>query len=174
MIPPIQRRKFARPLPRPSKHPVYEISGQEILESFGDPPLESKEELRYMMRVLFPQIPSSQLVLSSLDAVAAGLHFETKRLLTTDRNRRVSSQANCLHHLKTTSWLDHSHISGARIISPEKSFLLFLNIPAISSRSAAGHRSSLQDPEPLFRVPDPLHRSQTFQTSSRLSLDQAG
>jgi hypothetical protein len=64
-----------------SGRPVYEISAQEILASFGDPPLESKEELRYMMRVLFPQIPSSQLVLSSLDAVASGLHFQTKRLL---------------------------------------------------------------------------------------------
>ena len=66
---------------RGSNRPISEISGEEVLASFGNPPLESKDELRQLMRVLFPQIPSNWWLFSCLDAVAAGLHFETQRLL---------------------------------------------------------------------------------------------
>lgn len=65
--------------------PVQEISEQQVLASFGDPPIESKEELRYLMRVLFPQLPVTRLVFSCLDAVATGLYFETQRLLADDQ-----------------------------------------------------------------------------------------
>ena len=61
--------------------PVQEITEQEVLASFGDPPIENKDELRQLMRVLFPQVPSSRLVFSCLDAVATGLHCQTSRLL---------------------------------------------------------------------------------------------
>lgn len=69
---------------RASNRPLSEISEHEVLASFGEPPVESKEELRSLMRVLFPQIPSTRLVFSCLDAVATGLHFETQRLLKAD------------------------------------------------------------------------------------------
>ena len=49
---------------RACNRPISEISEQEVLASFGDPPISSKEELRQLMRVLFPQIPSSRLVFS--------------------------------------------------------------------------------------------------------------
>jgi len=69
---------------RASNRPLSEIPEQEVLASFGEPPIASKEELELLMRVLFPQIPMKKLFLSCLDAVATGLHFETKRLLATD------------------------------------------------------------------------------------------
>lgn len=61
--------------------PLQEIPEQEVFSSFGDPPIADKQELRSLIRALFPQVPSTQLVFSCLDAVAAGLHFETMRLL---------------------------------------------------------------------------------------------
>lgn len=69
---------------RAANRPISEITEQELLASFGDPPIGSKEELRQLMRILFPQIPSGRLVFSCLEAVAAGLHFETQRILAAD------------------------------------------------------------------------------------------
>lgn len=69
---------------RASNRPVSEISEQDLFASFGDPPIADKEELRQLMRVLFPHIPIKRLFLSCLDAVATGLHFETQRLLAAD------------------------------------------------------------------------------------------
>jgi hypothetical protein len=69
---------------RATSRPVIEVEDKELFASYGDPPLVKKEELHQLVRSLFPQIPSNRLVLSCLDAVAAGLHFETKRLLESD------------------------------------------------------------------------------------------
>jgi|SRR6185437_3626522 len=66
---------------RAANRPVSEISEEEVIASFGEPPLNDKTELRQLMRVLFPQIPSGGLVFTSLDAVATGLCFQTKLLL---------------------------------------------------------------------------------------------
>src|SRR5437588_10201371 len=66
---------------RACNRPVFEISERDVFTSFGNPPLENKQELRQFIRILFPQIPRGRFVLSCLDAVATGLFFETKRLL---------------------------------------------------------------------------------------------
>jgi hypothetical protein len=69
---------------RASNRAVSEIAEQDLLASFGEPPIASKEELRQVMAILFPQIPMKRLFFSCLDAVAIGLHFETQRLLADD------------------------------------------------------------------------------------------
>lgn len=61
--------------------PVFEIEESAVLASFGEPPLQDKDELRQLMRILFPQIPSNNLLLCCFDALALGLYFQTKQLL---------------------------------------------------------------------------------------------
>lgn len=67
---------------RACNRPIFDVSEAEVLKSFGDPPPGTKKELRQLVRVLFPQIPAGPPLLCCLDAVATGLYFETKRLLS--------------------------------------------------------------------------------------------
>jgi len=72
---------------RATNTPAQEISEGEIFASFGEPPIENRDELRRVVRVLFPQIPAGRMVLACLDAVATGLCFGTKRLLNINQQQ---------------------------------------------------------------------------------------
>lgn len=69
---------------RSASRPVVEVEEEDVMRSFGEPQIQDKNQLHQLVRALFPQIPSTRLVLSCLDAVAAGLYFETRRLLELD------------------------------------------------------------------------------------------
>src|SRR4029077_14606120 len=62
--------------------PIFETSEQELFDSFGLPALKTLPELRKAVLSIFPQLESSRLMNSCLDAAALGLHFETTRILS--------------------------------------------------------------------------------------------
>jgi hypothetical protein len=62
--------------------PIFEISEQELFDSFGLPALKTRQELRETVISIFPQLESSRFMNSCLDAAALGLHFETSRILS--------------------------------------------------------------------------------------------
>jgi hypothetical protein len=62
--------------------PIFEISEQELFDSYGIPALKTRQELKKAVLLIFPQLESSRFMNSCLDAAALGLHFETSRILS--------------------------------------------------------------------------------------------
>jgi len=62
--------------------PIFEISEQELFDSFGLPTLKTRQGLRQAVLSIFPQLETSRFMNSCLDAAALGLHFETSRILS--------------------------------------------------------------------------------------------
>jgi hypothetical protein len=60
--------------------PIWKVTDEELLESFADPPLTQKHELRQIARSLWPQVAQEQL--PGLDAALIGLYVQTERLLS--------------------------------------------------------------------------------------------
>jgi hypothetical protein len=61
--------------------PTFDITEQQLFDSFAFPSIQSRQELRQIVVTLFPQLQSSRLAQHCLDAAADGLYFETNRLL---------------------------------------------------------------------------------------------
>ncbi|MGA2434702.1 MAG: hypothetical protein ABSG25_05390 [Bryobacteraceae bacterium] len=65
--------------------PIWEVSKQQLLESFGYPALRSRTELRQVTTPLvWPALDGGSGLNQRLDAAALGLHVQTERLFTTD------------------------------------------------------------------------------------------
>lgn len=62
--------------------PIFEITEQQVFESFAFPAVGSRDELRQILATVFPQLQSNCLARHCLDAAALGLYFETDRLLS--------------------------------------------------------------------------------------------
>jgi hypothetical protein len=61
--------------------PVWEISKQELLEGYGEPPLKSRKELRQVITGIWPMIAGSHGKLFVQDAAALGLYVQVERKL---------------------------------------------------------------------------------------------
>ena len=77
-----QLKSVAKEAIRNQAIPIFEIPEQELLSSFGHPPLKTRQELRKAVLSIFPQFESSRFMNSCLDAAALGLYFETNRILS--------------------------------------------------------------------------------------------
>ena len=62
--------------------PLIQVSEQQLLESYGLPSLESREQLRRSARTIWPSLNNVKATHGSLDAALLGLHVQIERLLS--------------------------------------------------------------------------------------------
>jgi hypothetical protein len=62
--------------------PLEQVDEKNLLESFGHPPLRSRDHLRKVGRNIWPALNDSHATNSAVDAAVLGLHVQVERLLT--------------------------------------------------------------------------------------------
>jgi hypothetical protein len=60
--------------------PIWKVTDKELLDSFANPALTQKHDLRQIARSLWPQVAQEQI--PALDAALIGLYVQTERLLS--------------------------------------------------------------------------------------------
>jgi hypothetical protein len=60
--------------------PVWNVTDEDLLKSYGIPALTQKHDLRLIAKSMWPHLPEKDL--SALDAALAGLYVQTERLLS--------------------------------------------------------------------------------------------
>ena len=60
--------------------PIWKVTDKELLDSFANPALTQKHELRQIARSFWPQVAKEQL--QALDAALIGFYVQTERLLS--------------------------------------------------------------------------------------------
>lgn len=66
---------------RSASIPIWEISKEELLASYGQPPLQSRKELRETIARIWPILNTRGNSPWALDAVALGLYVQVERLV---------------------------------------------------------------------------------------------